>query len=118
MDVMDHVNNPELCFREIYRTLRSGGLKIFTTPTYKHRTDSERRACYREDGTIEHLAEGAEYYGNPVDPRGSLVTFHYGYDFPKLIRDWAPFDVRVTRFHDPWHGLLGDHTETYVCRKR
>lgn len=118
LDVMEHVNKPELCVQEIYRTLKSGGLYIFTAPTYKHRVESVRRALFKDDGSIEHYAEPPEYHGNPVDPNGSLVTFHYGYDLPTLIAGWAPFDVRVTRFHDPWHGIMGEHTETYLCEKR
>lgn len=118
LDVMEHVNEPELCFKEIHRTLKPGGLKIFTAPTYKHLVASVRRARYLPDGSIEHLVNPPEYHANPVDPKGSLVTFHYGYDLPSLIRSWAPFDVRVSRFDDPHHGIMGEFTEVYVCRRR
>ncbi|HRE43474.1 MAG TPA: class I SAM-dependent methyltransferase [Terricaulis sp.] len=118
LDVMEHVNEPERCFQEIHRTLKPGGLKIFTAPTYKGQAESKRRARYLEGGAVEHLEQPPEYHDNPVDPQGSLVTFHYGHDLPRLIRDWAAFDVRCVRFHDETHGIIGEFTEVYVCRKR
>jgi SAM-dependent methyltransferase len=116
LDVMEHVNDPEACFKEIWRTLRPGGAYIFTTPTYKGSPESERVARFMPDGGVEHYRE-PEYHGNPVDPRGSLVTFRYGYDLPELIRTWAPFDTRVCRFHDHRHGVIGEFTEVYLCAR-
>ena len=48
---------------------------LFTVPTYKGKITSERRALYRDDGSVDFLAE-AEYHGNPISDAGSLVTFH------------------------------------------
>ncbi len=117
LDVMEHVNEPEACFREIWRTLKPGGAYLFAAPTYKEVIASQRVARFLPDGTIEHYRE-PEYHGNPVDPRGSLMTFRYGYDLPELIRTWAPFDTRVYRFHDHHHGLIGEFTEIYLCERR
>ena len=49
--------------------------------------------------------------------QGSLVTFHYGYDFAELISAWSGFDVEVSRFHDHRHGVIGDFTEVYLARR-
>jgi SAM-dependent methyltransferase len=68
LDVMEHVNDPEACFKEIWRTLRPGGAYIFTTPTYKGSPESERVARFMPDGGVEHYRE-PEYHGNPVDPQ-------------------------------------------------
>ncbi|HRF08160.1 MAG TPA: class I SAM-dependent methyltransferase [Xanthobacteraceae bacterium] len=115
LDVMEHVNQPELCFKEIERTLKPGGAYIFTAPTYKEKTVSERRALYKDDG-IEFLAE-AEYHGSPVSDAGALVTFHYGYDLPEIIYQSSKLDVEVLRFNDHYHGIIGEFTETYFARK-
>lgn len=116
LDVMEHVNQPERCFKEIARTLKPGGAYIFTVPTYKDRITSERRALY--DGVnITHFAE-PEYHGNPVSDAGSLVTFHYGYDLPDIIYRSSDLDVEVIRFHDHHHGIIGEFTEVYVASKR
>jgi len=117
LDVMEHVNRPDVCFREIWRTLAEGGAYLFTAPTEKRLMESRRAARFLDDGTIEHYVEPV-YHGNPVDPMGSLVTVNYGYDLPKLIGEWAPFDVRCLRFWSPTQGVIGEYTETYLCRKR
>lgn len=116
LDVMEHVNKPELCFKEIERTLKPGGSYLFTVPTYKGKITSERRALYREDGTVVHIAE-PEYHGNPVSDAGSLVTFHYGYDLPELIKKWSHLDVEVYRFHHHRFGIIGDFSEVYLASK-
>lgn len=116
LDVMEHVNEPEACFREIWRTLKPGGAYLFTAPTYKENVASERAARFLPNGAAEHYRE-PEYHGNPVNPQGALVTFRYGYDLPELIRSWAPFDVRVYRFHDHRHGIIGEFTEVYLCTR-
>jgi SAM-dependent methyltransferase len=114
LDVMEHVNQPDVVLREVRRTLRPGGAYLFTVPTYKGKVASERRAHYKPDGSVEHMAE-PEYHGNPVSDAGSLVTFHYGYDFAELIHAWSGLDVEVVRFHNPTHGIIGDFTEVYVA---
>jgi SAM-dependent methyltransferase len=116
LDVMEHVNEPELVFKEVNRTLKPGGYYIFTVPTYKNRVESERRSRYLPDGKIEHFAE-PEYHGNPISDAGSLVTFHYGYDLAEMIHDWSGMNVEVTRFHDHEHGIIGEFTEVYVAKK-
>lgn len=116
LDVMEHVNEPEIVFREVARTLKPGGAYLFTVPTYKHRTESERRSRYMPDGSIQHFAE-PEYHGNPVSDAGSLVTFHYGYDLAELIHQWSGMNVEVSRFHDPSRGIIGEFTEVYWATK-
>ena len=116
LDVMEHVNRPDAVLREIARTLRPGGAYLFTVPTYKGKLETERRAHFRADGSVEHMAE-PEYHGNPVSDQGALVTFHYGYDFAELISAWSGFDVEVTRFHDHRHGVIGEFTEVYLARR-
>lgn len=114
---MEHVNYPEKVFAEAARTHKLGGVCIFTTPTYIHRVTTERRALYKEDGTADFLGNKPEYHGNPVSAEGALVTFHFGYDLPELIRGWPGMDTRVHRFHDHRHGIIREFTEVYVCTK-
>ncbi len=116
-DVFEHVNNPGKAFRETARTLKPGGYCIFTAPTYAGKVKTERRARIHEDGSEEIIIGKAEYHGNPVNEKGALVTFHYGYDLPNLIFEWAKMSVEVIRFYDPYHGIIGPMTEVYVCRK-
>lgn len=118
LDVLEHVNYPEKVFAEAARTLKPGGFCLFTTPTYKHRVETQRRSHYRPDGTIDFMGIEPEYHGNPVSDKGALVTFHYGYDLPELIDKWSGLDTRVYRFHDRFHGIIGEFTEVYVSTRR
>jgi hypothetical protein len=115
-DVMEHIFHPDRAYQEVWRTLKPGGLYLHTTPIYKGRVATERRASVGVDGKIIHLAE-PEYHGNPVDPKGSLVTFHYGYDLADLIAEWTPFDVEIRRFHQRSCGIVAEFSEVVVCRK-
>jgi SAM-dependent methyltransferase len=118
LDVMEHVFNPDKVYKEVYRTLKSKGYYVHTFPVRKWLVDAIKpRAQLKADGEIEHLVPDAEYHGNPIDERGALVTYDYGYDIGKKISEWAPFDVRIYRFCDQTHGILGEYTEVIVCRK-
>ncbi|WP_425090714.1 class I SAM-dependent methyltransferase [Tropicimonas sp. S265A] len=116
LDVLEHVNEPELCFREMERTLKPGGMMIFTTPVYEGKLKTERRARYTDTG-VEHLAE-PEYHGNPINDEGALVTFHYGSDFAELIQGWAPgCGVNMVTLNDPRLGVIGKFREVFVVTK-
>lgn len=117
LDVFEHVFNPEAAIKEIWRTLKPGGLMISTWPIRKYQVDAiERRAELGEDGEIVHFKE-PEIHGNPIDGTGALVTVDYGYDIHKLLAEWAPFDVTILRFADRTHGVIGEYTDTIVCKK-
>ncbi|MEZ5960374.1 MAG: methyltransferase domain-containing protein [Hyphomonadaceae bacterium] len=117
LDVMEHLFDPEAAHREIWRTLRPGGLHICTFPIGKSQGPAIKwRAKRDSNGSIEHLAP-AEYHGNPIGG-GALVTVDYGYDIHKHIAEWAPFDVSVVRTANKTAGVLGEMTDVVVCEKR
>jgi SAM-dependent methyltransferase len=118
LDVMEHVFRPDLVYSEVYRTLKPGGLYLHTFPINKAIVEAcRRRAELLLDGGIRHLVEPPQYHGNPIDASGSLVTVDYGYDIGRQIAEWAPFDVRISRFWDPTHGVIGEYTEVVACTK-
>jgi SAM-dependent methyltransferase len=116
LDVMEHVNRVDLVMREAYRVLRPGGTMVFTTPTYKDLIATNRRALYHVDGTVEMFAP-VEFHGSEDEGRAALVTYHFGYDLPELILRWSGLRTDVIRSVDPEAGIMGEHTEVYVCRK-
>jgi len=118
LDVMEHVYEPERVFQEIHRTLVARGLYISTFPVRNAQVAGwERRFELMPDGSRRDIKE-PEIHGNPVNEEGAIVTVDWGYDLHKTIADWAPFDVRVHRFADRTHGILGEYTEVVVCSKR
>jgi SAM-dependent methyltransferase len=114
-DVMEHVFEPRLAYREIWRTLVPGGMHIHTTPIKKI-AESVRRAARGDDGSVRHLLP-AVYHASPIDRAGALVTFDWGHDLPRLIAEWVPFEVEVRRFIDRRHGILGEMTDVIICTK-
>jgi SAM-dependent methyltransferase len=117
-DVMEHVYQPERVYSEVYRTLKPGGYYLHTFPIRKHLVEAATPlAELGPDGAVRHLTDTPEYHGNPIDEQGALVTFDYGYDISARIARWAPFDVRISRFWDQTHGLIGEYTEVISCRK-
>ena len=118
LDVFEHIPDPRLAFCEIWRTLKPGGLMLSTFPVRKAQLAAvEPRVVFNGNGTVTHLKK-PEYHGNPVSSDGSLVTVDYGYEIHKKIAEWTPFDVRIYRFNDKEHGILGEYTEVFLCRKR
>ena len=117
LDVMEHVYFPDKVFSEVHRTLRPGGIYLCTFPVRKNQVVGwQRRFLLNEDGSRTDIKE-PEIHGNPVSNEGSIVTIDYGYDLHQAIAEWAPFDVRVYRFADRRHGILGEYTEVVMCKK-
>ena len=56
---------------------------MFATPVYEGLARTQIRARLR-DGVVEELVE-PEYHANPIDPKGSLVTVHWGEAIEELI---------------------------------
>lgn len=117
-DVMEHVFDPAAVHREIHRTLKDRGVYLHTFPIRKWLSTAITIRAQRDpSGAVVHLTE-PEYHGNPIDESGALVTVDYGYDVHQWIAEQAPFDVRVYRFNDAFHGVLGEYTDVVACFKR
>ncbi len=117
LDVFEHVWRPDKMMKEIYRTLKPGGIYICTFPVRKHQVESHRPRCsLKADGSIVHY-EPEEIHGNPTTGEGALVTFDYGYAIHQQLECWAPFSVEVSRFMDRRLGIIGEYTEVFLCEK-
>lgn len=115
-DVFEHVFEPAKAFAEISRVLKPGGLHIFTMPWIPGHKKSTQRAKLHEDGTIEYFKE-AEYHGNPIDSKGSLVTFDWGLDFVDFIYKSSGMTTTIYLEIDRKKGLDGQFLEVFISRK-
>jgi len=114
-DVFGHVFDPDRAFLEIARTLRPGGMHIFTVPLVKKHAPSCVRARL-VDGAVEHLSP-AEYHGNPVGDGRALVTVDWGYDIcDRIFRSCGLFTY-VVHIDDLEHGIRADYIEVLVTTK-
>lgn len=114
-DVFEHVNHPDVAFREIARVLKPGGFHIFTVPLYRN-LQVTRPRIVEKDGEIQHLLEPV-YHGNPISSEGSLVTFDYGMDFPELIFGSSGMITTLYLQKDPKMGLDAEFLEVFISKK-
>lgn len=114
-DVLEHIFDPAAVFREIARTLRPGGMHIWTVPIVNKDRATEVCAVL-ENGAVKHLRE-PEYHGNPVSNEGSLVTRRWGYDICEFIFRSSGLFTEMVYLDIPGHGIRAEYIEVLITRK-
>ncbi len=115
-DVMEHVLDPALAFREIARVLKPGGAHIFTVPLVRKCQATERRAERLPDGSVKHIA-APSYHGNPIDASGSLVTMDWGYDIVDFIRKESGLSTHKVAIDEIERGIRAEFIDVLVSMK-
>ncbi|PKB17451.1 class I SAM-dependent methyltransferase [Flavobacterium sp. 5] len=115
-DVMEHIYNPEKAFSEIQRTLKSGGAHIFSVPIINKHKATQRWAKKGSDGEPVFLFE-PEWHGNPIDSKGSPVTFHWGYDIKDIIKEYTADECEIIYIDDLNYGIRAEYIEIVVQKK-
>jgi O-antigen biosynthesis protein len=114
-DVLEHVNEPRAALGELFRVLRPGGRLLFTVPFASHLEKNVRRARLA-GGAIEHLLEPS-YHGNPIDEKGSLAYFDYGWELLDWVREAGFGDVSVLCYWSEALGHLGGALDVFHARR-
>jgi len=115
-DVLEHVINPDKAFAEIARTLKPGGAHIFTVPLVNKFQPTEKWAVLDENGNLKFLQK-PEYHGNPIDPKGSPVTMHWGYDIADFIKKHTGLETEIFYIDDLNYGIRAEFNEVLITRK-
>jgi hypothetical protein len=115
-DVMEHIYEPSKAFSEIARTLKNGGAHIFTVPIINKFKPTEVWAKKGADGKPVFLHK-PEYHGNPVDPLGSPVTMHWGYDIVEFIKKESGLVSQIEYINDLHYGVRAEYIEVIVTKK-
>ena len=114
-DVLEHVFYPTRVFREITRTLKPGGMHIFTVPLVNKNQASRLRARL-QDGEIIHIVEDI-YHGNPIGDGKSLVTVDWGYDICRKIFDACGLFTQIIYIDDLTRGIRAEYVEVLISFK-
>jgi SAM-dependent methyltransferase len=114
-DVLEHVFHPSKVFSEISRTLRPGGMHIFTVPLVKKNSPSKPRARIN-DGEIIYL-EPAMYHGSPIGDGRSLVAIDWGFDICQYIFDSCGLFTQVVHIDDLSKGIRAEYIEVLITFK-
>jgi len=114
-DVFEHLYNPDKACKQIYRSLKKGGAHICTIPLVNKYKATEK-CSIMEKNEITWLKE-PEYHGNPINDKGSPVSFHYGYDLCFLIQKWSKFSCMMVLIDDLERGIRAEYNEVIIMRK-
>jgi hypothetical protein len=90
-------------------------MHVFTVPKDKSLLVSQHRADLI-DGRIHHLMD-PEYHVNPIDDKGSLVTWHYGVDFDDLVQKWSGYNTSSFIIRNRRRGIEGEYLDVFVTIK-
>lgn len=114
-DVFEHIFHPSKAFREIARTLKPGGMHIFTVPLVNKDKPSKLRARI-EDNKIVYLVT-EQYHGNPVGDGRALVTIDWGFDICRHIFEASGLFTHIVYIDDLSKGIRAEYIEVLVTVK-
>lgn len=114
-DVLEHVFHPGKVFKEIARTLKPGGMHIFTVPIVNKGNPSERRAKL-ENGEVVHI-QPEQYHGSPIGDGRSLVTVDWGFDICRYIFEASGLFTHLISIDDLSRGIRAEYIEVLATTK-
>lgn len=115
-DVLEHIPNYKQALSECNRCLKPGGTLLLTVPFSAASATTIVRAQRLANGAIEHLLP-PEYHGDPINPKGCLCFYHFGWDILDHLRQ-AGFDrPHAQLVWSKRHGYLGDDQFVFIARK-
>jgi SAM-dependent methyltransferase len=104
-DVFEHVPDVDRCLAECARVLAPSGRLYFSIPL-RDTPRTAQRATLRGGKLVELMPP--QYHRNPVDPKGSLVFYDYGWDILDRCRGAGFADAYALGYWSLLYGYIGD----------
>lgn len=115
-DVLEHVPDFAKGFTECFRCLKPGGTLLFSVPFTKE-PDTIVRAQIKSGGIISHLLP-PEYHGDPLNAKGCLCFYNFGWDLLGSLGQ-VGFQDRYALFY--WsreYGYIGNSDQYLFMAKK
>jgi len=104
-DVFEHVPDYKEAIGESFRVLKKKGIFIFSIPFDTDKEKTIQRSRLTTQGLVHDLPEN--YHGNPIDAKGSLVFFDFGWDILNDFRKSGYEDIYLLSYYDIFFGHIG-----------
>jgi hypothetical protein len=108
--------NPDKAFNEIAGMLRKGGAHIFTVPIINKHKETEVWATKGDNGKPNFI-KTPEFHYNTVDPNGSPVTMHWGFDIVNLIKEKSGLETTIEYLDNLKYRIRAKYIEVLVSKK-
>jgi SAM-dependent methyltransferase len=115
-DVFEHVPDADRAIAECARVLRPGGRLLFSIPFHESADVTVQRAALRDGEVVELLP--AEYHGNPVSEKGSLVFYDHGWDILERCRRNGFDHAYLVAYWSLLYGYLGQGLQVMFVARR
>ena len=115
-DVFEHIPDPYLAHREVFRVLKKGGRHIFTVPFSQDSFTDIVRAELVGSEIVHHITP-PQYHANPVDPENGALVFRI-FSYETLIElKKIGFLPSLWHIYEPGSGILGPNALVFEAHK-
>jgi SAM-dependent methyltransferase len=115
LDVLEHIPDYMLAFKECARVIRTGGKMMWSVPFVENSHTNMIRAKI-EDGEVVHILP-PEYHGDPLSSDGVLCFQHFGWEMLEQMLEAGFRDAYALCYHSNEFGYLGGEQFMFVASK-